>query len=36
LKLVPQIGYVNFFPFMGRIIPSVSNALDSECHDFLC
>jgi mannosyl-oligosaccharide glucosidase len=26
LRLVPHIGYVSLFPFMGRIIPSVSNA----------
>ncbi|KEH20572.1 mannosyl-oligosaccharide glucosidase [Medicago truncatula] len=30
LKLVPQIGYVNFFPFMGRIIPSGSWILEKQ------
>jgi len=25
LRLVPHIGYVSLFPFMGKIIPSVSN-----------
>nr|XP_004504457.1 mannosyl-oligosaccharide glucosidase GCS1-like isoform X2 [Cicer arietinum] len=30
LRLVPQIGYVNFFPFMGRLIPSGSWILEKQ------
>lgn len=32
LRLVPHIGYVSLFPFMGRIIPAVSY-MSSECKD---
>ncbi|KAK2438022.1 mannosyl-oligosaccharide glucosidase GCS1 [Trifolium repens] len=30
LRLVPHIGYVSFFPFMGRIIPSGSWILEKQ------
>ncbi|CAL5214028.1 unnamed protein product [Lathyrus oleraceus] len=30
LRLVPHIGYVNFFPFMGKIIPSGSWILEKQ------
>ncbi|KAK7368446.1 hypothetical protein VNO80_10472 [Phaseolus coccineus] len=30
LRLVPHIGYVSFFPFMGRIIPSESWILEKQ------
>ncbi|KAL9328875.1 hypothetical protein ACSQ67_003878 [Phaseolus vulgaris] len=30
LRLVPHIGYVSFFPFMGRIIPSDSWILEKQ------
>ena len=35
LRLVPHIGYVSLFPFMGKIIPSVSNELIINVMNFL-
>jgi len=36
LRLVPHIGYVSLFPFMGMIIPSVSNEHIINVMNFLC